>query len=200
MGNSVKIVTNSEMNSKMNIEMNNEMNSDMQSASSFEHLDESELNNGDSESADPEKIEASENTEDVVHIEEDKKNTTNDSHKTQTTSDESDEIPIQKTKQDLFHRRKGKNGEIPPKFVLPQGESTLQLRARRLRHHYNELESCDKIMAYGFILIMFICVGFYWFTYLFSKQIRMYFSDYHVIAPAFLYGTLLLGAINLLLR
>ena len=36
-------------------------------------------------------------------------------------------------------------------------------RAIKLRHHYSEMEACDKIMAYGFIVILLLCSGFLWF-------------------------------------
>eukprot|EP00088_Acartia_fossae_P061226 TRINITY_DN7352_c0_g1_i2.p1 TRINITY_DN7352_c0_g1~~TRINITY_DN7352_c0_g1_i2.p1 ORF type:complete len:146 (+),score=17.31 TRINITY_DN7352_c0_g1_i2:25-462(+) len=118
-------------------------------------------------------------------------------------SDTSDDRPLT-LNLDLQTRRRIRNGvgrvlseeDLASRLVLPNGESVVHQRARRLRKHYHELESCDKIMAYGFILIMFLCTGFCWFINLFAKDIRNTFIDYHVIAPAFLYGTAFLGALN----
>merc|ERR1711935_378770 len=72
----------------------------------------------------------------------------------------------------------------------------LHARAKKLKHHFTEVATCDKIMAYGFIVIMFLLTGFYWFINIFSEEIRVTFQEYCLIAPAFVYGTAVLGVLN----
>eukprot|EP00088_Acartia_fossae_P015982 TRINITY_DN18892_c0_g1_i1.p1 TRINITY_DN18892_c0_g1~~TRINITY_DN18892_c0_g1_i1.p1 ORF type:complete len:157 (+),score=10.68 TRINITY_DN18892_c0_g1_i1:60-530(+) len=75
----------------------------------------------------------------------------------------------------------------------------LCLKAAKLRKHYKELEACDKVMGYGFIVILFFCAGFMWFIKMFGPEIKTTFSAWHVIAPAFIYGSVILGTLNILL-
>ncbi|XP_023337950.1 uncharacterized protein LOC111708723 [Eurytemora carolleeae] len=78
-------------------------------------------------------------------------------------------------------------------------KEALHSRAHKLKHHYREVEACDQVMAYGFVAIMFLLTGFYWFIMIFSLEIKETFISYHVIAPAFVYGSIMLGGLNLIL-
>jgi len=73
-------------------------------------------------------------------------------------------------------------------------------RAKKLKRHYREVEACDKIMAYGFVIILFLLTGFYWFIMIFSDEIRDTFHESHLLAPAFVFGTLALGILNFVFR
>merc|ERR1711973_826184 len=72
----------------------------------------------------------------------------------------------------------------------------LHSRAKKLKHHYKEVDACDKIMAYGFIAIIFLLTGFYWFIMIFSQEIKQAFQEYHIIGHVFMYGSILLGGLN----
>jgi len=76
----------------------------------------------------------------------------------------------------------------------------IHARAKKLKQHYKEVEACDKIMAYGFVIILFLLTGFYWFIMIFSDQIRDTFHEYHLLAPAFVFGTLALAVLNIVFR
>jgi len=73
-------------------------------------------------------------------------------------------------------------------------------RARKLKQHYREVEACNNIMAYGFIIIILLLTGFYWFIIIFSAEIKDTFQDHQVIAPAFVYGTVALALLNFVFR
>merc|ERR1712156_1057246 len=51
-------------------------------------------------------------------------------------------------------------------------------RARKLKQHYREVEACNNIMAYGFIIIILLLTGFYWFIMIFSAEIKDTFQIY----------------------
>ena len=72
-------------------------------------------------------------------------------------------------------------------------------------------------MAYGFIIIILLLTGFYWFIIIFSAEIKDTFQvsfpckltnthvvdfmqDHQVIAPAFVYGTVALALLNFVFR
>merc|ERR1712083_512817 len=46
----------------------------------------------------------------------------------------------------------------------------LHARASKLRRHYSEIQACEKVMAFGFISIIFLCTGFFWFIKLFKME------------------------------
>ena len=83
------------------------------------------------------------------------------------------------------------------------------------------MESCNKIMAYGFVVILFLLIGFYWFIIIFSEEIRGAFhvseskiqqqfacaaeretcipslQETHLLLPAFVLGTAALAVLNI---
>ena len=77
-----------------------------------------------------------------------------------------------------------------------------------------QVEACNNIMAYGFIIIILLLTGFYWFIIIFSAEIKDTFQVFHllqvhvnyfvqdhqVIAPAFVYGTVALALLNFVFR
>merc|ERR1719347_111126 len=86
------------------------------------------------------------------------------------------------------------------RLSLDKSAETVHQRAKNLKLHYIEVAACDKIMAYGFITIMFLLTGFYWFIMLFSEEIKEQLQDYKLLAPAFVYGTLTLGVLNYFMK
>merc|ERR1712106_1151133 len=58
-----------------------------------------------------------------------------------------------------------------------RSKDDIHARAKKLKQHYKEVEACDKIMAYGFVIILFLLTGFFWFIMIFSEQIR---DTFHV--------------------
>ena len=107
-----------------------------------------------------------------------------------------------------------------------RGKDDIHIRAKKLKEHYRAVQACDQIMAYGFVIILFLLTGFYWFIIIFSEQIRFtfhvsiypadilqqyksmktsceqryIFQEYHLIAPTFVFGSLSLGTLNILIR
>jgi len=81
-----------------------------------------------------------------------------------------------------------------------RGKDDIHIRAKKLKDHYKAVQACDQIMAYGFVIILFLLTGFYWFIIIFNEEIRHTFHNYHVIAPTFVFGTISLGALNMLVR
>merc|ERR1712106_881738 len=61
-----------------------------------------------------------------------------------------------------------------------RSKDDIHARAKKLKQHYKEVEACDKIMAYGFVMI-------------FSEQIRDTFHESHLLAPAFVFGSVALA-------
>merc|ERR1739838_1159604 len=43
-----------------------------------------------------------------------------------------------------------------------RSKDDMHARAKKLKHHYKEVEACDKIMGYGFVVILFLVTGFSW--------------------------------------
>merc|ERR1712106_809601 len=74
-----------------------------------------------------------------------------------------------------------------------RSKDDIHARAKKLKQHYKEVEACDKIMAYGFVIILFLLTGFYWFIMIFSEQIRDTFHESHLLAPAFVFGSVALA-------
>merc|ERR1711962_938022 len=68
--------------------------------------------------------------------------------------------PIPKlTRHDLANNeRKMKKNEmlLASRLTENRHRDDLHNRAKKLKHHYREVEACDKIMAYGFVAIMFL--------------------------------------------
>ena len=56
-----------------------------------------------------------------------------------------------------------------------RGKDDIHIRAKKLKEHYRAVQACDQIMAYGFVIILFLLTGFYWFIIIFSEQIRFTF-------------------------
>lgn len=81
-----------------------------------------------------------------------------------------------------------------------RSKDDIHARAKKLKQHYKEVEACDKIMAYGFVIILFLLTGFYWFIMIFSEEIRDTFHESHLLAPAFVFGSVALAVLNILFR
>ena len=52
-----------------------------------------------------------------------------------------------------------------------RGKDDIHMRAKKLKEHYKAVQACDQIMAYGFVIIMFLLTGFYWFIIIFNEEI-----------------------------
>eukprot|EP00090_Calanus_glacialis_P041991 TRINITY_DN74630_c0_g1_i1.p1 TRINITY_DN74630_c0_g1~~TRINITY_DN74630_c0_g1_i1.p1 ORF type:complete len:134 (-),score=29.59 TRINITY_DN74630_c0_g1_i1:375-776(-) len=81
-----------------------------------------------------------------------------------------------------------------------RSKDDIHARAKKLKQHYKEVEACDKIMAYGFVIILFLLTGFYWFIMIFREEIRDTFHESHLLAPAFVFGSVALAVLNILFR
>ena len=44
-----------------------------------------------------------------------------------------------------------------------------------------KVEACNNIMAYGFIIIILLLTGFYWFIMIFSTEIKDTFQVFHLV-------------------
>ena len=53
-----------------------------------------------------------------------------------------------------------------------RGKDDIHIRAKKLKDHYKAVQACDQIMAYGFVIILFLLTGFYWFIIIFNEEIR----------------------------
>merc|ERR1719186_2786 len=80
-----------------------------------------------------------------------------------------------------------------------RSKDDMHARAKKLKHHYKEVEACDKIMGYGFVVILFLVTGFSWFIIIFSEEIRDTFHESHLLAPAFVFGTISLAVLNVII-
>ena len=67
--------------------------------------------------------------------------------------------------------------KYPQRLSDSRGKEDIQLRVKKLKDHYKAVQACDQIMAYGFVIILFLLTGFYWFIIIFSEQIR---ETFHV--------------------
>ena len=67
------------------------------------------------------------------------------------------------------------------------------------RRHYKEVEDCNVIMSYGFVVIILLLTAIYAFVMIFSDELRSTFEEYEVFLPAFFVATLALSLLNLIL-
>merc|ERR1712029_984784 len=117
-----------------------------------------------------------------------------------TTESETERVHQSKEKKVSLLSDKKNDLLVSHRFSDSRGKDDIHMRAKKLKEHYKAVQACDQIMAYGFIIILFLLTGFYWFIIIFNEEIRHTFHDYHLIAPTFVFGTISLGALNILVR
>merc|ERR1712110_232590 len=115
------------------------------------------------------------------------------------TDRDRDKTPQTRHKVSLMEDKKN-NLLLSNRLSDSRGKDDIHVRAKKLKDHYKAVQACDQIMAYGFVIILFLLTGFYWFIIIFNEEIRHTFHNYHVIAPTFVFGTISLGALNMLVR
>lgn len=118
----------------------------------------------------------------------------------ETTESETERVNVGRDKKVSLLFDKKNDLLLSNRLSDSRGKEDIQLRVKKLKDHYKAVQACDQIMAYGFVIILFLLTGFYWFIIIFSEQIRETFHEYHLIAPTFVFGTIALGTLNIFIR
>merc|ERR1712189_102034 len=89
----------------------------------------------------------------------------------ETTESETERVHQSKEKKVSLLSDKKNDLLVSHRLSDSRGKDDIHMRAKKLKEHYKAVQACDQIMAYGFVIIMFLLTGFYWFIIIFNEEI-----------------------------